>query len=171
MFNNRLTVGLDWYDKNTDGLLVSVPPAMEVGMPVFWESGDVKSSSTQNAGSVNNRGFELELGWRDQIGDFSYSINANAAWLKNKVTYLDPLVGRISGRTVQGTNLTTTFEEGYPIWYMLGYVAEGINNEGRVIYTDFDGYTLQTSSQKVVDGKVSIHVGRNSAVIWKSIDF
>ena len=160
MFNNRLTVGLDWYDKNTDGLLVSVPPAMEVGMPVFWESGDVKSSSTQNAGSVNNRGFELELGWRDQIGDFSYSINANAAWLKNKVTYLDPLVGRISGRTVQGTNLTTTFEEGYPIWYMLGYVAEGINNEGRVIYTDFDGNGNKIGTTVSPDDTDRTYVGK-----------
>ncbi|MBO7077895.1 MAG: TonB-dependent receptor, partial [Bacteroidales bacterium] len=138
MFNNRLTIGLDWYNKDTDGLLVNVNPAMEVGVPSFFEGGP-KAQSTVNAGAVNNRGLELEIGWRDQIGDFSYSINANAAWLKNKMTYLDPLVGRLSGRTVQGTALTTYCEEGMPLWYMNGYQAEGINNEGRVIYTDFDG--------------------------------
>ena len=138
MFNNRLTIGLDWYNKDTDGLLVNVNPAMEVGVPSFYEGGP-KAQSTVNAGAVNNRGFELEIGWRDQIGDFSYDISANAAWLKNKMTYLDPLVGRLSGRTVQGTALTTYCEEGMPLWYMNGYQAEGINNEGRVIYTDFDG--------------------------------
>ncbi len=137
MFNNRLSIGLDWYNKDTDGLLVQVPPAMEVGTPSYFEGGPA-ANTTMNAGAVNNRGFEVELGWRDQIGDFSYSINANAAWLKNKVTYLDPYVGRISGRTVQGTNLTTTFEQGYPVWYMLGYQAEGINEEGRVVYTHFE---------------------------------
>ena len=138
MFNNRLTIGLDWYNKDTDGLLVNVNPAMEVGVPSFYDGGP-KAQSTVNAGAVNNRGFELEIGWRDQIGDFSYDISANAAWLKNKMTYLDPLVGRLSGRTVQGTALTTYCEEGMPLWYMNGYQAEGINNEGRVIYTDFDG--------------------------------
>ena len=38
-----------------------------------------------NAGMVNNHGFEFELGWKDNIGDFSYGIDANLATLKNKV--------------------------------------------------------------------------------------
>ena len=136
--NNRLSASIDFYNKNTDGLLVSVPPAMEVGMPVFWETGDVASSSTVNAGAVNNKGLEFELGWRDQVGDFGYSINANASWLKNKMTYLEPMVGRLTGRTVQGTYLTSYCEEGMPLWYLCGYQAEGIDSEGRVIYTDFE---------------------------------
>ena len=142
LFNNRLTIGLDWYNKDTDGLLVQVDPAMEVGVPFFQEgewgmSPTPKARSTVNAGAVNNKGFEVELGWRDQIGDFGYSINANAAWLKNEMTYLEPLVGRLTGRTVQGTYLTAYCEEGMPLWYMCGYNAEGIDNEGRVIYTDY----------------------------------
>ena len=148
-FNNRLTLGLDWYNKNTDGLLVSVNPPMEFGIPVFWESGDVKSSSTVNAGAVNNKGFEIELGWRDQIGDFGYSINGNASWLKNKMTYLDPLAGRLSGRTVQGTYLTTYCEEGMPLWYMCGYQAEGFNDQGQVLYTH---YKVDENGNKVKDG-------------------
>ena len=127
--NNRLTVGIDWYNKNTDGLLVSVNPAMEVGVPVFFEGG-TSASSTVNAGAVNNKGFEIELGWRDQIGDFGYSINGNASWLKNRMTYLDPLVGRLTGRTVQGTYLTSYCEPGMPLWYMCGYKADGVDANG-----------------------------------------
>ena len=179
MFNNRLTLGLDWYNKNTDGLLVDVPSVMEMGIPVFWESGDVKASTTMNAGKVNNRGFEVELGWRDQIGDFSYSVNGNAAWLKNKMTYLEPLVGRLTGRTVQGTYLTTYCEEGMPLWYMKGYQAEGINNEGRVIYTDYDangervGTTISPDeSDRVYLGKgiPSLTYGITVNLAWKSFD-
>ena len=136
-FNNRLTVGLDWYNKNTDGLLVSVNPAMEVGVPVFFEGGP-SASSTVNAGAVNNKGFEIELGWRDQIGDFGYSISGNAAWLKNRMTYLDPLVGRLTGRTVQGTYLTSYCEEGMPLWYMCGYKAKGVDKDGNMVYFDYD---------------------------------
>ena len=179
MFNNRLTLGLDWYNKDTDGLLVDVPSVMEMGIPVFWESGDVKASTTMNAGKVNNRGFEVELGWRDQIGDFSYSVNGNAAWLKNKMTYLEPLVGRLTGRTVQGTYLTTYCEEGMPLWYMKGYQAEGINNEGRVIYTDYDangervGTTISPDeSDRVYLGKgiPSLTYGITVNLAWKSFD-
>ena len=137
-FNNRLTVGIDWYDKNTDGLLVQVSPVMEVGDPVFWETGDVNSAKTLNAGAVNNRGFEFELGWRDQIGDFGYSVNANASWLRNRMTYLDPLVGRLSGRTVQGTYLTSYCVEGMPLWYMCGYKADGVDKDGNMVYVDYD---------------------------------
>ena len=136
-FNNRLTVGLDWYNKDTDGLLVSVNPAMEVGVPVFFEGGP-SASSTVNAGAVNNKGFEVELGWRDQIGDFGYSISGNAAWLKNRMTYLDPLVGRLTGRTVQGTYLTSYCEPGMPLWYMCGYKAKGVDKDGNMVYFDYD---------------------------------
>ena len=136
-FNNRLTVGLDWYNKDTDGLLVSVNPAMEVGVPVFFEGGP-SASSTVNAGAVNNKGFEIELGWRDQIGDFGYSISGNAAWLKNRMTYLDPLVGRLTGRTVQGTYLTSYCEPGMPLWYMCGYKAKGVDKDGNMVYFDYD---------------------------------
>ena len=135
--NNRLTVGIDWYNKNTDGLLVSVNPAMEVGVPVFFEGG-TSASSTVNAGAVNNKGFEIELGWRDQIGDFGYSINGNASWLKNRMTYLDPLVGRLTGRTVQGTYLTSYCEPGMPLWYMCGYKADGVDANGNMVYVDYD---------------------------------
>ena len=178
MFNNRLSIGLDWYNKDTDGLLVSVNPAMEVGMPVFWETGDVKSSQTVNAGAVNNKGFEVEIGWRDQIGDFSYSINANASWLKNKMTYLDPLVGRLSGRTVQGTSLTTYCEEGMPLWYMCGYEAEGFDAQGQVLYTDYeDGERVGTTvspneTDRVYLGKgiPDMTYGLTINLAWKGFD-
>ena len=136
-FNNRLTVGIDWYNKSTDGLLVNVNPAMEVGVPAFFEGGP-SASSTVNAGAVNNKGFEIELGWRDQIGDFGYSVSGNAAWLKNRMTYLDPLVGRLTGRTVQGTYLTSYCEPGMPLWYMCGYKAKGVDKDGNMIYVDYD---------------------------------
>jgi len=177
-FNNRLTVGLDWYNKNTDGLLVSVNPAMEVGVPVFFEGGP-SASSTVNAGAVNNKGFEIELGWRDQIGDFGYSISGNAAWLKNRMTYLDPLVGRLSGRTVQGTYLTSYCEPGMPLWYMCGYKAKGVDKDGNMVYFDYDdegNVTGETISPQENDrvylgkGIPSWTYGLTINMNWKNFD-
>ncbi|MCB6468031.1 hypothetical protein LI223_15355, partial [Dorea formicigenerans] len=59
---------------------------------------------TMNAGKVENSGFEVELSWKDHIGDFKYGISANMATLHNEVTYLDPSIERISGATVEGAS-------------------------------------------------------------------
>ena len=148
--NDRLSVGIDWFNKNTDDLLVGVNPVIEVGIPAFNEKG-ITSGTTVNAGSINNKGLEIELGWRDQVGDFGYSINANTSFLKNKVTYLEPTVGRISGRTVQGTYLTATVEEGYPIWYMLGFKATGIDSEGYALFAQYDADGNQIGETRTPD--------------------
>ena len=134
LFNNRLTLGIDWYNKNTEGLLVNVSPVAEVGV----------SSTTVNAGSVNNTGWEFELGWQDNIGDFHYSINGNFSTLKNRVTYLDPSVGHQKGSSFGNMKFSTWFEEGYPVWFFRGYQYAGIGEDGKANYYAADGSITQT---------------------------
>ena len=43
------------------------------------------STVTRNVGKVNNRGLEYEIGWQDSIGDFSYGVSTNGAFLHNEV--------------------------------------------------------------------------------------
>ena len=117
--NNRLTLGIDWYRKMTKDLLVPVSLSAAYGV----------SSTTLNAGSVMNRGLELELTWKDTVGDFSYSVSGNVSTLKNEVTYLDPTISRITGTGPQGVLFRTYFEKGYPIWYMRGLKGVGIAQE------------------------------------------
>jgi TonB-linked SusC/RagA family outer membrane protein len=121
--NNRLTFNMDFYNKMTRDLLVTVSPPAEVGV----------GSTIVNGGNVLNRGFELAIGWKDNIGDFSYSINANFSTLHNKVTYLDPSISRIEGSKggVDGTNnaICSAVEVGYPLWYFRGYQYDGVYSE------------------------------------------
>ncbi|MBP5572897.1 MAG: SusC/RagA family TonB-linked outer membrane protein, partial [Bacteroidales bacterium] len=173
LFNNRLTVGLDYFNKDTKDLLVGVSPAKEVGLPAFGDLG-TSTTVTTNAGSVNNKGIELELGWRDQIGDFSYSINANGSWLKNMVTYVDPTVGRISGRVPQGCNMGTYFEEGHSIWYLLGYEAIGVDGEGNALYRAADGTTTTSPGDgdrvDLGSGIPKFTYGLTINLAWKGFD-
>ncbi len=134
LFNNRLTIGMDWYRKLTKDLLVRITPVPEVG---------VKGAYT-NAGNVLNTGFEFEAGWKETIGDFSYGINANFATLKNEVLALHSTIDRIEGTQggVSGLNnrIRTAFEVGYPIWYFRGYKYAGVNEEtGSPLYYDKNG--------------------------------
>ncbi|HBH21195.1 MAG TPA: SusC/RagA family TonB-linked outer membrane protein, partial [Rikenellaceae bacterium] len=163
-FNNRLTFAMDYYMKKTKDLLVPIKPAAEVGI----------GSTTINAGNVDNSGLEIELGWRDQIGDFSYSINANMATLKNKVTYLDPTVGRVKGAYFSNYELITYFEEGYPVWYMRGYNYEGVNPEtGEPIFTDKDqnGVINSDDMDMVGSGIPDLTYGITINLGYKNFDF
>ena len=129
MFNNRLTFGFDYFNNDTKDLLFNISPVAEVGI----------SSTTVNAGAINNRGLEFELGWQDHIGDLHYSINGNLSTLQNKVTYLEPSVGHISGRGFSNYKLKTYFQEGYPVWFIRGYEYAGMDAEGKAQYVAADG--------------------------------
>ena len=128
--NSKLVVTADYYHKTTNDLLVNVTPSASIGV----------SSTTINAGSVINSGLEFEVTWKDQVGDFAYSVSANASTLKNKVTYLDPTISRITGTVPQGSNLSTSFQQGYPIWYFRGYQGTGVDPEtGKPGFEDLTG--------------------------------
>lgn len=135
LLGGRMTFGIDYFIKKTKDLLVwGTTPSLIIG----------GSTSPMNAGNVENKGFEFELGWRDHIGDFNYSIRANLSTLSNKVTYIDPSITRLSGSNFH-TYTITYFEKGYPVYYFRGYKFAGIDKEtGNPLFEDLDG-----------DGKVS----------------
>lgn len=129
LFKGRMNFGIDYFTKKTKDLLVSgTTPSLVIG----------GTTSPMNAGNVSNKGFEFELGWRDNVGDFSYGIRGNLATLKNKVTYIDPSITRLSGSTFH-TYTITYFEQGYPVYYFRGYKFTGIDPEtGNPQFADLD---------------------------------
>ncbi|RIV17585.1 TonB-dependent receptor [Fibrisoma montanum] len=112
-FNNRLSIETDYYNRKTNDVVLTA------------DIGNGQSIQT-NAGSVQNRGFELSANWRDQAGDFNYEIGANLTTLDNKLTSLGnggiPIIGGGlgNGRTVTLTNV------GQPIGAFYGYEVAGI---------------------------------------------
>lgn len=165
---NRLAFSADYYDKKTKDLLVNINPVPELGV----------AETTVNAGSVLNRGFELEASWRDNIGkDFSYSVSANFSTLHNEVTYLDSSISRLEGATggVDGTNnpIRTAFEVGYPIWYFRGYQYEGVNPEtGEAILTDVNSDGNISDGDMTYLGKAipDFTYGLNISLAYKGLD-
>lgn len=126
---DRLTFSMDYFVKKTEGLLISgITPSLIVG----------GVASPMNAGNVENKGFEFELGWRDQIKDFSYGIRANISTLKNKVTYLHPSIPRINGYNFSNTTISA-FEEGYSVWHFYGYKFDHIDSEGQPVMKKLSG--------------------------------
>ena len=142
--NGRLTAGFDFYNKDTRDLLVTITPIPEV-----YANGN----TTVNAGKVNNRGFEMELGWRDHIGDFNYGISANLSTLRNRVTDLYDDIDRITAAQggVDGTNnkVHSAFEYGHSIWYFRAFDYVGVNKEtGAPEFRNKEGKIVGSSELK-----------------------
>ncbi len=78
MFKNKLNFTGDYFIKQTDGILRSMilPPSIGLGSPKI------------NYASVLNRGLELNLNYRDQIGDFTYSLTGNLSFIHNEIKKL-----------------------------------------------------------------------------------
>lgn len=111
---NALTVTTEYFIKNTNDILFTVPRASSLGYGLAG-SGD----AVVNAASCENKGFELQIGYKNKIGALKYSINANYTNIANKVTSLglgQPYISDTYNRT----------EEGYPIGYLYGYIAQGL---------------------------------------------
>ncbi len=88
VLNNRLSGSLDLYDKSTKGILITLPAPLEHGTAAVPD---------QNAGRVNNRGFELSLDWRDRIGNVTYWLGFNMGYVRNRVTRFRGDVASING--------------------------------------------------------------------------
>lgn len=165
-FNDRLTFAFDYYNKTTRDLLVNIQPLPEIGV----------SSTTINGGTVRNRGWELELGWKDHIGDFHYSVNANGSWLKNKVTGLPSSIDRIQAPDGSPNNnpVYTAFEVGYPIWYFRGYKYLGVNKEtGEAILqdTNHDGQISPEDMTYIGKAIPDFTYGITLNMAYKNFDF
>ena len=163
LFNDRMTFNLDWFDKKTKDLLVrGTTPSLIVG----------GTTSPMNAGNVSNRGWEVELGWRDNIGDFQYSIRGNLATLKNEVTYLDPSLTRLSGVNFH-TSTITNFEKGYPVYYFRGYKFKGVDPEtGDPTFYDLDnsGDLNDGDVDYIGDAIPDLTYGITLTAAWKGFD-
>lgn len=88
-FDNKLNGNIDVYNKLTTGILYTPDMYMVMGNA---------TAPKANIAEVTNRGVELELGWRDNIGkDFSYSIKGQFSFNKN-------FVSKYKGKLERGWN-------------------------------------------------------------------
>lgn len=145
LFNNKISTSFDWFTKDTKDMLLSIPLAYYNGY---------SSTPVQNAGSVNNKGFELQITWKDHIGKLKYEIGGNITHIKNKVTSLgknnDPVSG---GNTSQLGYLNKTVV-GAPIGAFYGWKTDGIIQDGEDVSklaTFKTNYTFGAGDRKYVD--------------------
>lgn len=151
LLNDRLTAEFDFYNKLTDGILTSPPIYLTLG---------VIGAPIRNTAEVLNKGLEVTLGWRDRIGDFSYSVTGNFAYNQNKVT-------KYKGKLIREWR---TNDAGTEVYYSnLGDVSSGGSTRVLEGYIMNEYYMLDvykgTGTHFNTDGSVNITGGPTDGMI------
>lgn len=149
MFNNRLSLSMDYFDKRTFNLIQP--------QPMNWPSTMGLDAMLVNLGEVRNRGFELSIGWNDRINkNFSYFVTGNFSYLKNWVSDIgvkneDGTPGvwtdDKSFRSVKDIYQTT---EGEPLnsFHLIQTAGIFQSDEEAAAYVDKNGKRIQPDAKK-----------------------
>lgn len=181
-FDRQLNITADYFVNKTDNILLRLPIPDVFGGPDY---------PYQNAGSVENKGWELQLGWQDQIEDFNYNVNINFSDVKNQVTDLggteptigdrvrmigeplDAFYGLVAERIAQESDFTYDSASGT---YIPNFaVIEGDPVQpGDLIYKDLneDGVVDLINDRKVIGSHIPRYTfGFRGGMNYKAIDF
>ena len=119
---NRLQANFDYYIRKTEGMLsagVEIPSVVGASAPL------------QNIADLHNRGWELSISWRDNVGkDFGYYINAN---IYDNRTFIDKFNNE--------SGLISQYYKGREFGEVWGYVSDG--------YYSIDDFDLEQAKTGV----------------------
>ena len=137
LFNNRLHVVADWYNKETNDILLTRNIPVEVGNT---------NNMSANMGKVRNRGIELAVSHNNRIGDFGYTVGFNISKNWNEVVDLGPNNPTYSGDY-------WIYMEGQPIGTFYGYRTDGLLTQEDIDSGNYitDGITPNAGDIKYVD--------------------
>lgn len=148
LFNGALNGSIDWFDKTTNNILLSIPPQDPV-QPAGRFFANIPGME------IRNTGIEFDLEYRKKItNNLSLGIGGNATFMKNNVTG-SPYQVIFSG-SATGSGLTSATLNGYingnPIgsFYLLDFI--GIDADGLSEYADTDKDGIITPKDRVIAG-------------------
>jgi TonB-linked SusC/RagA family outer membrane protein len=187
LFNDKVSVTLDYYIKTTRDLLFQPDISALVGA-----YGAGSSPPYINAGDVRNRGLELHIDYRTQVTkDLSISLGYNLTTIHNEVIAMPNGVDFLEGGNFSvGGETATRMQKGYPLGYFFGYKTNGIyqtqeeidaagiqpNAEpGDIRYVDRDGVNgvnFGDDSDRTIIGSPipDVIMGLNLGINFKGID-
>ena len=148
MFNNRLSLSMDYFDKRTFNLIQT--------RTTGWPQTIGVKRQLINLGEVRNRGFEVSANWSDKINkNLSYFVSGNFSYLKNWVSDIgvknaDGTSGVwTSDKTFRNLPYMIQSAEGKPLNSFYLIKTDGIfqSDEEAANYKNKDGKPIQPGAQ------------------------
>lgn len=170
---NHLTGSFDYYMKKTTGILLRLDIPRTMGL----------TAPFQNAGVVENKGWDLQLDYQNVIREFKYGVTVSLSDVKNKILDLHGIQN----------NGTIVNHEGYPINSLFLYHAKGLISAdqmdgaghfkgatqfgnvqpGDIAYEDYDNNKLINQNDKKISGSTipRYTYSTNLYLSYKNFDF
>ena len=149
-FGGKLGVVADYYIKETKDILLSYNVPLETG---------ITAVPSQNIGNVKNSGFEFAVSHNNKIGEVSYSIGANIATNRNRITNLAGSDDMIQNG---GDKIRYILKEGEAIGSYFGYKTDGLYSQEEI-----DAGHFYTFGRKPNAGDIK-YVPQRDDVEWGS---
>jgi len=180
LISNRITLAFDFYNKITEDWLIQAPISLIAGNNAPWVNG----------GKVQNRGYELELGYKTKIGrDLLLNIQLTGATNKSEVLDI-PNAQHIlqGGNGILGQSNLLRADEGSSLGYFWGYKTIGIAQndadvnkyqyaqktlkKGDLIFEDVNGDSIINEKDRTNLGSPypKFTGGLNVTLTWKFLD-
>lgn len=138
-FNNKLNVTAELYNKVTEDILVYN------AVPLTY--GGTNDGQWINDGEMQNKGYELNIEYNDQKGDFGYNFGLNISGYKNELTELHSVaylgIPSSSLHSVNFDQEVSRSTVGQPIASFFGYEADGLFRSQQEV----DDYGMQPNAQ------------------------
>jgi TonB-linked SusC/RagA family outer membrane protein len=152
LFKGKVDVTFDWYKKQTNNILLNLAIPGVMGYA---------NSPRQNAGSMENIGWDAAITYRNNIGDVAFKVTGILSDVQNQITNFGGLAPQVSGNKVR--------QVGSPIDAFYGLVSDGFFSSfaearaysvaqfgklqgGDLRYIDQDGDKKLTGTDRVVLG-------------------
>lgn len=138
LLNNKWMITADYFIQKTEDMLLSMPQPLSFGL---------EGTPTVNAGTVENRGFEVAINHRNNVGEVYYHVGINASFLKNELTKVNGSRDEWIGFNNRGG--ITYAKTGHSIGYFYLIKSDGLfrSEEEVRAYVDKDGNMIQPSAQ------------------------
>ena len=183
-FGNALTLTVDVFKKKTNGMLkeMTIPTYLGESLPIG------------NVGDMENKGIEIEAGYKFSVSDVNIRIGGNISYLKNKLIKLGTASGFDTDDNVHQIGNVTAMKDGEVFPYFYGFKTAGIfqsdaeaeayvNAQGErllpqakagdVIFVDVngDGKIDNDDRTKIGKGDPDWTYGFNLSANWRGFDF
>lgn len=174
LFQNKLIITADYYNKQTKGILVSVPVPASTG---------VSQPAYRNAANVSNKGMDFQINYTNKVGELEYFVTLNGGYNKNLVESLG------EGQPISGADGKTKTEKDQPMSNFFGYKTDGVISNaaeateynskfkinaapGDFRFQDLNGDGQITDADRTILGNPmpDLTYGLNLGLVWKNID-
>ena len=138
--NNKFSVSADYFIQKTEDMLLSMPQSLSFGL---------SGNPTVNAGTVENKGFEISLNHRNNVGDLYYHVGVNATFIKNELTEVNGSRDEWQGFNPHAKGTITYAKTGHSIGYFNLIKTDGVFQSQQEIdaYVDKNGNKIQPNAQ------------------------